>query len=126
MVADLRCVSRAQVPAAIPNACISHSVYAAAGKPVDCTPVDNRHRMTILVITVVSAALIIGAAWGIHWGLAEKTEGFLVALAGGSLLVTIVLERIERATRSRMTTILLASPQRWVWCRQFLLNCLSG
>ncbi len=55
--------------------------------------------MTILVIVVVSAALIIGAAWGIYWVLSEKMEGFLVALAGGSLLVSTVLEWIEPATR---------------------------
>ncbi len=55
--------------------------------------------MTFAVIVVVSAALIIGAAWGIYWGLSEKTEGFLVALAGGSLLVSTVLELIEPATR---------------------------
>lgn len=55
--------------------------------------------MTFLVIAVVSAALIVGAAWGVYWGLSAKTEGFLVALAGGSLLVSTVLELIEPATR---------------------------
>ena len=39
--------------------------------------------MTIIVIVVVSGALIIGAIWGIYGKLSKKTEGFLVALAGG-------------------------------------------
>ena len=55
--------------------------------------------MTLAVILVVSAALLVGAAWGIYGGLSKKTEGFVVALAGGSLLVSTVLELIEPATR---------------------------
>ena len=54
--------------------------------------------MTFVVIAVVSAALIVGATWGIYWELSENTEGFMVALAGGSLLVSTVLELIEPAT----------------------------
>ncbi len=39
--------------------------------------------MTFIVIAVVTAPLIIGAAWGINWGLSEKMEGFLFAMADG-------------------------------------------
>lgn len=55
--------------------------------------------MTIIVILVVSGALILGAVWGIYWKLPKKTEGFLVALAGGALMVSAILELIEPATR---------------------------
>lgn len=51
--------------------------------------------LTFAVIAVVSGALIAGAAWGIFGDMSEATEGFLVALAGGALLVSAVLELIE-------------------------------
>ncbi|WP_245910920.1 hypothetical protein [Nonlabens arenilitoris] len=52
---------------------------------------------TSIVIFVVSAALIAGALWGIYGSLSKKTEGFLVALAGGALLVSALLELISPA-----------------------------
>ena len=55
--------------------------------------------LTFLVIVVVSGALVAGAAWGIYGTLPASVEGFVVALAGGSLLVSTVLELIEPATR---------------------------
>ena len=55
--------------------------------------------MTFVVILVVSVALLAGAAWGLYLGLPKKVEGFLVALAGGALIVSTVLELIEPATR---------------------------
>lgn len=54
--------------------------------------------LTIAVILVVSAALIAGAAWGIYGTLPAKLEGFIVALAGGALIVSVVLELIDPAT----------------------------
>ncbi|WP_116124665.1 ZIP family metal transporter [Lewinella sp. IMCC34183] len=51
--------------------------------------------MTIIVILVVSGALVAGAAWGVYGSLSEATEGFIVALAGGALIVSAVLELIE-------------------------------
>ncbi|MGB3775488.1 MAG: zinc transporter [Leeuwenhoekiella sp.] len=51
--------------------------------------------MTIIVVLVVSGALILGAVWGIYGNLSKSTEGFLVALAGGALLVSAVLELIK-------------------------------
>ncbi len=54
--------------------------------------------MTILVVAVVSAALVAGAAWGVYGSLSPGLEGFIVALAGGALIVSAVLELIGPAT----------------------------
>ncbi len=54
--------------------------------------------LTSLVIVVVSAALVAGAAWGVYGNLPPKVEGFIVALAGGALMVSAVLELIDPAT----------------------------
>ncbi|QDH33768.1 zinc transporter [Porphyrobacter sp. YT40] len=51
--------------------------------------------MTLIVVAVVSGALLAGAVWGIYFRLGRKTEGFLVALAGGALLLSLVSELIE-------------------------------
>ena len=51
--------------------------------------------MTLLVVAVVSGALILGAIWGVWGNLGEKTEGFLVAVAGGALLLSVTSELIE-------------------------------
>ncbi len=48
--------------------------------------------MTIIVVLVVSGALIIGALWGVYGKISDSLEGFLVALAGGALLVSALLE----------------------------------
>ena len=53
---------------------------------------------TIIVILVVTGSLLIGAAWGIYGTLPKNVEGFLVAVAGGALTVSAVLELIEPAT----------------------------
>lgn len=62
---------------------------------------------TSIVIFVVSAALIAGALWGIYGSLSKKTEGFLVALAGGALLVSALLELINPALENNSVTSLL-------------------
>lgn len=49
----------------------------------------------LLVVGVVSGALLVGAAWGIFGTLPEKLEGFLVAVAGGALLISVGTELIE-------------------------------
>lgn len=51
--------------------------------------------MTLLVVVVVSGALLAGAVWGIFGTLHQRTEGFLVALAGGALLLSVTSELIE-------------------------------
>lgn len=50
---------------------------------------------TLVVVAVVSGALIAGAAWGVFGRPSDQVEGFLVALAGGALMVSAVLELIE-------------------------------
>ena len=50
--------------------------------------------MLIVVVAVVSLALVAGAAWGVFGKLEKRTEGFLIALAGGALLVSLVTELV--------------------------------
>lgn len=52
----------------------------------------------VIVIGVVSAALVAGAVWGIYGPLFKDVEGFIVAVAGGALILSAVLELIEPAT----------------------------
>lgn len=51
--------------------------------------------MMLIVIAVVSGALILGALWGAYGHLGERVEGFLVAIAGGALLLSVTSELIE-------------------------------
>ncbi|GGD70084.1 ZIP family metal transporter [Croceicoccus mobilis] len=51
--------------------------------------------MTLAVVAVVSGALMLGAAWGVYGNMSAKTQGFLVALAGGALVLSLVSELIE-------------------------------
>lgn len=55
--------------------------------------------MTLIVVAVVSGALLLGAAWGIYGKLGPKTEGFLIAVAGGALILSLVSELIEPAAQ---------------------------
>ena len=50
--------------------------------------------MTVSVILVVSGALLVGAVWGIYGRLSKQTEGGVIALAGGALMLSAVLELI--------------------------------
>lgn len=52
---------------------------------------------TLAIVAVVSGGLLVGAAWGLWGGVRERTEGFLIALAGGALLISVVTELIEPA-----------------------------
>lgn len=54
---------------------------------------------TVLVILVVSGSLLLGAIWGVFGKLSKNVEGFIVALAGGALIVSAVLELIEPSTQ---------------------------
>lgn len=53
--------------------------------------------MIWLVIIVVSAALILGAALGLTGWLSETVKGFIIAVAGGALIISVVMELIEPA-----------------------------
>lgn len=53
--------------------------------------------MTLLVVGIVSGALLIGAGWGLYGRLPKRLEGFLVALAGGALIVSVMSELIQPA-----------------------------
>ncbi len=54
--------------------------------------------LTVMVIVVVSFAVVAGAVWGVYGTLPSGLEGFIVALAGGALIVSAVLELINPAT----------------------------
>ena len=62
-----------------------------------------------IVILVVSGALVAGAAWGIYGRLGERTEGFLVALAGGALLLSVVTELIEPSVEKSSLAVAAAA-----------------
>ena len=49
----------------------------------------------IIVIFVVSGALLIGAYLGVYGKLSDRTEGFVVALAGGALIISVISELVE-------------------------------
>ncbi len=51
--------------------------------------------MILIVAAVVSGALILGALWGVYGKLGPRLEGFLVAVAGGALLLSTTSELIE-------------------------------
>ncbi|MCP1198684.1 ZIP family metal transporter [Notoacmeibacter sp. MSK16QG-6] len=52
----------------------------------------------IITIVVVSAALIVGALWGIFGKMSNGVEGFIIAAAGGALMVSAILELVDPAT----------------------------
>ncbi|MGN6252534.1 MAG: hypothetical protein ACTHNS_12045 [Marmoricola sp.] len=54
--------------------------------------------LTFAVIAVVSGSLVLGAVWGIYGRLSPEIEGLVVALAGGALMISAVLELIEPAS----------------------------
>lgn len=64
--------------------------------------------MTILIVFIVSASLLVGAAWGLYGRLPERLEGFLVALAGGALMISAILELIEPAVNKNSILIAFA------------------
>lgn len=56
--------------------------------------------VTFAVIAVVSGSLVLGAVWGAYGGLSPRVEGLIVALAGGALMISAVLELIEPASHA--------------------------
>lgn len=61
------------------------------------------------VLVIVSAALVGGAAWGVFGRLSSKTEGFIIAVAGGALIVSVVQELIQPASQQVALVWLSAS-----------------
>lgn len=62
----------------------------------------------LVVIAAVSGALVIGALWGLFGELRSRLEGIIVALAGGALLLSLVLELIQPSIeKSSMITAVL-------------------
>ena len=56
--------------------------------------------MVLIVVAVVSGALVAGAVWGLYGKLPKRLEGFLVALAGGALILSVVTELIEPSVQT--------------------------
>lgn len=63
--------------------------------------------LVFALIAATSAALILGAAWGSFGSLSKKTEGFLVAMAGGALIVSVMAELLEPASEKTQLWLLL-------------------
>lgn len=55
--------------------------------------------MTAIIMTIViaSGALIFGAVWGSVWGMSKRLEGFMIALAGGALIVGAMDQMVSPA-----------------------------
>ncbi|MBC2777543.1 ZIP family metal transporter [Parasphingopyxis marina] len=65
--------------------------------------------MTVVVVLVVSGALLLGALWGIYGKLPRILEGFLIALAGGALIYSLISELIEPSiVQSSLGTAMIA------------------
>ena len=63
----------------------------------------------IIVVAVVSGALLIGAAWGIYGKLTRRWEGFLIALAGGALIVSLINELIEPSMKETSLSLAMGA-----------------
>ncbi|ADM09173.1 hypothetical protein PB2503_05502 [Parvularcula bermudensis HTCC2503] len=65
--------------------------------------------MLVLAVLCVSAALILGAVWGLYGPLNRVVSGFIVAMAGGALILAVVLELVEPSiARSGLTLSVLS------------------
>ena len=65
--------------------------------------------IVLIVVAVVSGALVLGAAWGIYGKLSSKWEGFLIALAGGALIVSLINELIEPSMKETHIVIAMGA-----------------
>lgn len=63
--------------------------------------------LVVALICATSASLIIGALWGIYGRLPARVEGFLVAMAGGALIVSVVAELLQPASENAGLGLLL-------------------
>ena len=62
-----------------------------------------------LVIFVVSAALLVGALWGTYGRLSDRVEGFIVAIAGGALIMSVIGELVEPSANESNVWVVIAS-----------------
>ena len=65
--------------------------------------------LIVAVICATSGALILGAAWGLWGRFPAKLEGFLVAMAGGALIISVVSELLEPASEKAALWLVLAA-----------------
>lgn len=63
----------------------------------------------VLISLLLSAALMGGAAWGAWGRLPNWLEGFLLALAGGALIVSIMAELVQPAARQAGLGVVIAA-----------------
>ena len=61
-----------------------------------------------LVIAIVSAALLVGAIWGVFGHLSDPLEGFIVAMAGGALIMSVIGELVEPSIRESTIWVVIA------------------
>lgn len=62
-----------------------------------------------LVIAAVSAALLVGALWGVYGKLSDRTEGFIVAIAGGALIMSVIGELVEPSLEESNVWVVIAA-----------------
>jgi zinc transporter, ZIP family len=63
----------------------------------------------IIVIFIVSAALLVGAFWGVYGRLSDRTEGFIVAIAGGAIIMSIIGELVEPSAKESNVWVVIAA-----------------
>ena len=56
--------------------------------------------IVVLVVVSVSAALIIGAGWGVYLPFPDRVEGSVLAFAGGALITSLSFELVEPSATS--------------------------
>ncbi len=61
-----------------------------------------------LVIAVVSSALLVGALWGVFGHLSDRLEGFIVAMAGGALIMSVISELVEPSANESSIWVVIA------------------
>lgn len=57
---------------------------------------------------VVSAALLVGAFWGVYGKLSDRVEGFIVAMAGGALVMSVIGELVEPSLEESSMWVVIA------------------
>ncbi len=62
-----------------------------------------------VVIFIVSAALLVGAFWGVYGRLSDRTEGFIVAIAGGALIMSVIGELVEPSAKESNVWVVIAA-----------------